>query len=211
MSELRWILLALGIALIAGVWLFSRRPLPKIPLRLPRVSRGSRVAEDPAIEAPSADAPAVEPDPRRQRRRSVPEKVVTLRIVCRNQNDMSAEDAVLALKRVGLVHGRYGIFHRLADDGDEEPLFSVASLTEPGSFDLDSLEDTEIAGLSLFLVLPGRGDPVARFDLMIELARSLTEDLDGILLDERGSSWSIQRERYIREEIIQFHHQLNRA
>lgn len=208
MSELRWILLALGIVLIAGVWLFSRRPFPKFPLRLPRVSR---VAEDPVIEVASTDAAAAEPAPPRQRRRPAPEKVVTLRIVCRNQSDMDAEDAVLALKRVGLVHGRYGIFHHLADDGGEEPLFSIASLTEPGSFDLDNLEDTEIAGLSLFLILPGRGDPIARFDLMIELARSLAEDLDGILLDERGSSWSVQRERYIREEIIRFHHQLSRA
>jgi cell division protein ZipA len=120
---------------------------------------------------------------------------------------MSAVDAVLALRRVGLVHGQYGIFHSLADETGEDPLFSVASLTEPGSFDLANLDEQKIAGLSIFLVLPGRGDPVVRFDAMVELARALAEDLDGILLDERGSSWSIQRERYVREEIIRYRHQ----
>jgi FtsZ-interacting cell division protein ZipA len=45
---------------------------------------------------------------------------------------------------------------------------------------------------------------------MVALARNLADDLDGVILDERGSSWSIQRERYVREEIIQFHHQLSR-
>ena len=61
------------------------------------------------------------------------------------------------------------------------------------------------------MVIPGPGDPVRRFDAMIELARALAEQLDGVLLDERGSSWSIQRERYIREDIIQFQHHLSRA
>jgi cell division protein ZipA len=120
------------------------------------------------------------------------------------------EEAVLALKRIGLVHGKYGIFHRLPDDGSDDPVFSVASLTEPGSFDLAKLQGMVIPGLSLFLTLPGPGDGVARFDRMIETARDLAEDLDGVVLDERGSSWSIQRERYIREEIIQFQHQFGR-
>jgi len=30
------------------------------------------------------------------------------------------------------------------------------------------------------------------------------------LHDERGSSWSVQRERYVREEIIEYRHQLER-
>ena len=205
MGELRWILLGLGAILIAGVYLFSRRPLRSFPKR-----RGSSASEPLDSSGRETESQDPSPEPARPRRRS-PEKVVTLRIVCRHEDDMSAEDAVLAMKRIGLVHGRYGIFHWLADDGAEEPLFSVASLTEPGSFDLENLQGVNTPGLSLFMVLPGSGDPVARFDLMIQLARDLAEDLDGILLDERGSSWSIQRERYIREEIIQFHHHLSRA
>lgn len=205
MSELRWILLGLGALLIAGVYFFSRKPLPKLPLRW----RAATLTPSDRDAAPTAPAEPQREQPRPRRR--APEKVVTLRIVCRHQNEMKAKEAVLALKRVGLVHGKYGIFHRLADEGADEPLFSVASLTEPGSFDLANLEDANIAGLSLFLVLPGGGDPVARFDEMIGLARDLTEDLDGVLLDERGSSWSIQRERYIREEIIRYQHHLSRA
>jgi FtsZ-interacting cell division protein ZipA len=61
------------------------------------------------------------------------------------------------------------------------------------------------------MVLPGRGDPVERFDMMIATARDLAQTLDADLLDERGSSWSIQRERYIREEIIEYRYQLEHA
>lgn len=205
MSELRWILLGLGALLIASVYFFARRPLPKLPIR-----RKAPAPDSADPETPSTAPADSQVEPAQQRHRS-PEKVVTLRVVCRHQNEMKAQEAVLALKRVGLVHGKYGIFHRLADDGTDEPLFSVASLTEPGSFDLANLKGANIAGLSLFLVLPGRSDPVRRFDEMIELARDLADGLDGVLLDERGSSWSIQRERYIREEIIRYQHHLSRA
>ena len=39
---------------------------------------------------------------------------------------------------------------------------------------------------------------------MMAAARALAQSLDGELLDESGSTLSIQRERYLREEIIQF-------
>ena len=41
---------------------------------------------------------------------------------------------------------------------------------------------------------------------MIAAARALSQSLDAELLDESGSTLSIQRERYMREEIIQFEH-----
>ena len=113
-----------------------------------------------------------------------------------------------ALQDAGLEHGRYSIFHQRQDTIKEA--FSVASLTEPGSFDLNNLEGTTIAGLSLFVVLPGAGDPVARFDAMVETARALSVELAADLFDERGSSWSSQRERYLREEIIEYRHQFER-
>lgn len=205
MSELRWILLGLGLLLIAGLYLWERKApfLQRFTKPKPIVGGVKPAAESaPSVEAP-VERPAVE--------RRKPEKVVTLRVVGREGGEMKAEEAVLALKRVGLTHGRYGIFHRMPESGEDEPIFSVASLTEPGSFDLANLQDASIAGLSLFLALPGGGDPVVAFDTMVQFARDLADDLDGILLDERGSSWSIQRERYIREEIIEFHHQLSRA
>ena len=67
-----------------------------------------------------------------------------------------------------------------------------------------TIDGKPIAGMSFFMVLPGVGDPVDRFDTMLEIARSLAYKLDAELLDDSGSSWSIQRERYIREELISY-------
>jgi cell division protein ZipA len=204
MTELRWILLGLGLLLIGGLYYWGRNP--GLLQRLVKAKAAPEPVAPTEAVGPAAE-PAAEKRPPLRRK---PEKVVTLRIVHGHEGDMKSEEAVLALKRIGLVHGKYGIFHRLPDDGSDDPMFSVASLTEPGSFDLAKLQGMVIPGLSLFLTLPGPGDGVARFDRMIETARDLAEDLDGVVLDERGSSWSIQRERYIREEIIQFQHQFGR-
>jgi cell division protein ZipA len=139
---------------------------------------------------------------------TAPDRVITLRLIPRGDDELSTERAVAALAGAGLKHGKYSIFHREGIEG--EPAFSVASLTEPGTFDLSNLHETTIAGLSFFVVLPGVGDPVARFDAMVETARALSVELAADLHDERGSSWSVQRERYLREEIIEYRLQAER-
>ena len=42
--------------------------------------------------------------------------------------------------------------------------------------------------------------------MMMAAARALAPALNGELLDESGSTLSIQRERYMREEIVQYEH-----
>lgn len=133
-----------------------------------------------------------------------PEKIVAMRMAARAGNTMSAEALVLKLRELGLRHGKFGIFHRHRPDADGPPLFSVASMTEPGSFDLTKVRETRLPGVTLFMVLPGPGDPVRCFDDMVEVARGLAQELEGEILDESGSTWSIQRERYIREELIRY-------
>jgi cell division protein ZipA len=215
MVELRWVLLGLGAALLLGVYLWGRGWLQRfVPQRaLARRWLPSRPEFDPQTDEPSPagfgaaseSSESLSDHAINPRGESRPDRVITVRFIPKNKL-LSAERAVLALRSAGLQHGRYGIFHRLSDDDSPEALFSVASLTEPGSFDLANLGKA-IRGMSFFMVLPGDGDPVSRFDMMVETARSLAHDLDAELHDERGSSWSIQRERYVREEIIEYRHQ----
>ena len=132
------------------------------------------------------------------------ERVVSLRLVAREGGHLDAERTVRALREAGLQHGPYDIFHHREDRDAPESGFSVANLVEPGSFDLSSLAGATLPGMTFFLVLPGSGDPVKRFDRMIGIARELCRELDADLLDESGNSWTIQGERYIREELIDY-------
>lgn len=206
MDGLRWLLLFFGLLVIAGVYLYSRRdnstadnqePVsPRVEPLLEGSESGTLDTEVAVDEESGADSEEAE----------APQKIVTLRIVAHEKKSFAGDDLILTLRGIGLRHGKFGIFHRYDGNDESRTVFSAASLVEPGSFDLENIKDQEIPGISLFLVLPGPIDAIEGFDQMITAARTLAQSLSGELLDESGSTLSIQRERYMREEIIQFQH-----
>ena len=210
MDGLRWLLLLFGLLVVAGVYLYSRRE--KTPTEdddaishrvAPRLD-GADLQEDAdsMLDADDgAEAPDEQPVATNQ-----PQKIVTVRIVAREKKAFAGDELILSMRGIGLRHGKFGIFHRYDGNDETKTVFSAASLVEPGSFDLQNIQGQQIPGISLFLVLPGPIDSVEVFDLMLAAARTLTQSLNGELLDESGSNLSIQRERYLREEIIQFQH-----
>lgn len=203
MDGLRWLLLFFGVLVIAGVYLYSRRAKTTAEDGASDFARVEPTLQhDQAESEPdSGDAPVSEASVEIE-----PQKIVTLRVVAREKRAFNGEDLVLSMRGIGLRHGKFGIFHRYDGNDETRTIFSAASLVEPGSFDLANIKDQEIPGISLFLVLPGPVDGAESFDLMMAAARALSQSLDGELLDESGSTLSIQRERYLREEIIQFQH-----
>ena len=217
MDGLRWLLLFFGMLVIAGVYLYSRREKAKSvddaiepggERREPTLGGDAPPLADadpePAIESPGDDDVS-EP------LEDTPQKIVTLRLIGREKKPFQGDELILSMRGIGLRHGKFGIFHRYDGNDESRTIFSAASLVEPGSFDLANIKDQQIPGISLFLVLPGPVDSVESFDLMMAAARALAQTLDGELLDESGSTLSIQRERYLREEIIQFQHSTLRA
>ena len=219
MDGLRWLLLLFGLLVIAGVYLYSRREKDR-PAEEPVETAGPRV--EPTLSDEESDELAVEPDLRIESptigeeirdedvqelpSQDAPQKIVTLRLVGHDKKPFQGDELILSMRGIGLRHGKFGIFHRYDGNDESRTIFSAASLVEPGSFDLTNIKDQQIPGISLFLVLPGPVDSVDGFDLMMAAARALSQSLDGELLDESGSTLSIQRERYLREEIIQYQH-----
>ena len=210
MDGLRWLLLFFGILVIAGVYFYSRRDKRKTEEELANVDRLEPTLHHEAIAAEHvASSSRVIPAPdsgENEVPSDAPQKIVTLRLVAREKKAFKGDELILNLRGIGLRHGKFGIFHRYDGNDETRTIFSAASLIEPGSFDLANIKDQEIPGISLFLVLPGPIDSVESFDMMIAAARALTQSLEGELLDESGSTLSIQRERYLREEIIQYQH-----
>lgn len=136
----------------------------------------------------------------------VPQKIITLRMIAHGGGAFQGDELILNLRGIGMRHGKFGIFHRYDGEDENLAIFSAASLIEPGSFDLANIKEQEIPGISLFAVLSGPIDGVEAFDMLMEASRTLAQSLNGELLDESGSTLSIQRERYMREEIVQYQH-----
>ena len=210
MDGLRWLLLLLGLLVIAGVYLYSRRernqpeePLPETDRKTPTIG-GEEDLPVIEVEEEFEEPVSVEQEPILSE--EAPQKIVTLRLIGRDGANFKGDELILSMRGIGLRHGKFGIFHRIDGDDEERTIFSAASLVEPGSFDLTNIAEQEIPGISLFMVLPGPVDGVEAFDMMMEAARALAQSLNAELLDESGSTLSIQRERYMREEIIQYQH-----
>lgn len=220
MDNLRWLLLLFGLLVIVAVYLYSRRERARkrTTAAAPagkRVEPGTRV--EPSFEpspepsdAPAAAESAASPDEPDDAPKPAG-KIVTLRLIAKHHGAFAGDELALALRGIGMRHGKFGIFHRHEADDDNRVVFSVASLVEPGSFDLANLKAQRIPGISLFMVLPGPLDGAQAYDLMVAAGRALSKSLNAELLDETGSTFSIQRERYLREEIIQFQHAIKVA
>jgi cell division protein ZipA len=235
MDELRVILLLVGIGVVALVYWHSRRQAKRRDSRSdvrvePAIEESDVGPEDDTASLPEVgpDEPIMSADEEDEgpvgetrdfvgyadeqeetaEQAQIEQKIVTLRLVARGDDNFSGEQVVLALRGLGLRHGKFGIFHRVEGTDDESIVFSVASLVEPGTFDLTNIRQQELPGVSMFMVLPGPKDGAEAFDEMMETARALADSLNGELLDEAGSTMSIQRERFMREEIIQYQHGL---
>lgn len=204
MTQLRWVLLVAALLILVALFVWTRYRSRLVErFRLPARARAAELPTPPDRQEPmvSPSAPAT----------ILPEKIVTIRILSRAGAPFRAEDLLLALREAGLRHGRFGIFHAHVSDADDTPIFSVASLTEPGSFDLTRVHTDVYQGVSLFLGLPGPVEGVTAFESMVNAARVVAKRLDGNLVDEHGSTLSVQRERYLREEVIQFQHRQGRS
>ncbi len=230
MTELRWILLVVGVLVIAGVYFFTRNRAG--------VDKGEDAGlfkREPILGADSAVAPGAgesgsdqvnEPflsnenlaeeetdssrsEPEMDEEPEVlgdPEKIVTLRVAFSADNAVPGVALTELFKTHGLRFGRLKIFHKFQTDGSRNigPIFSVASIAEPGSFDLANIETQNIPGVTLFMVLPNYLEGRLVFESMLDFARAAAESFDGEVLDETGSSLSIQRAGYLRDEIIDF-------
>ncbi len=130
------------------------------------------------------------------------QKIVTLRICALGDERWSGRKLIDALELQGLAYGRYQVFHRNHVDG--RTMFCVASLVEPGVFDLEQMSAQEFRGITAFAVLPGPLEPLQTFESLIATARRLAESLTGMVQDSQGVPLSPQRAAVLREEVARF-------
>lgn len=146
--------------------------------------------------------PTVAPPPAPEPPKRPAQKILAIRVTSIAPSRFDGTELHDALRSEGLAFGRYEIFHRLHDDG--RPIYSVASLKEPGTFDLEAMPETLYPGVAMFAVLPGPVSAAEAFDEMIFSARALATHLNGALADERGAPLTALRVGKLREEALEF-------
>ena len=162
---------------------------------------------EPALEEPLPAFPPPGDSFAQHAAEASQQRIVALRLVAPDAR-WNGQLLREALEAENLRYGRYSIFHREREDG--KTLFYVASMMEPGSFDLDTMDEQFFPGISLFGIVPGPLEAPATFDLMLAAGRHIADRMKGQLQDEQGSTLTSQRILNLREELVQFEHRHKR-
>jgi cell division protein ZipA len=158
-----------------------------------------------ASAQPAADAPS--PAPATSKAAEL-QRIVTIRVCAVGEERWPGAQLMAALELHGLAFGRYQVFHRKHADG--RSLFCVASLIEPGTFDIAAMAEQEFRGVTMFAVLPGPTLPLDTLDELYATARGLAEELSGVVQDAKGMPLSPQHASALREDVAHFQASLPR-
>ena len=142
------------------------------------------------------------------------EEILVVNVMAKGGNDFAGEKLLEVLMTAGLRFGDMDIFHYPLDPSreDEPPVFSVANILNPGTFDLDSIETFHTPGLSLFLVIPSPKNDQQAFDDMLRIAEHIKDAFAAELRDDRRNIMTAQTVEHYRQRIRDFElHRLQQA
>ena len=234
MDPLRISLIVIGILIVAGVYLWSRRdadgeagfmrdwllrrPAAKTPpdddggdidlsaVAGLRATPGGDEAGDPGVSLSALD----EPDPDWLPAGLQP-LIIVFRVMAPQGTPFDGARVREVLESLGFAFGDMRIFHQPAGENDPRPVCSVANALEPGDLVPGEMEQMTMKGLTLFMRLPGPVPDREVFERTLDLGRRLAEELGGELCDESRSALTAQTVSHLRESIEAFRFKLNMA
>jgi len=232
-STFRWILIIAGIVIVVGIFLFGNPDRKRKPRASRKRTHAQRLRREPSL-ASDADAEETEGDDYDARQTELaiddvsdgdrpvdphfetladqkpkvpsgppPDQIVTLFLQSRDRHIITGIELLDASLKSGLVFGAHDIFHRINEE-DVEPVFSMANLTKPGSFDKNAWNTMEIKGVTMFMTVPGPKNALDAWDSMLATSRRLAELLHADLLDDTQSVFTRQRSLQIKEELREY-------
>ncbi|TWI12642.1 cell division protein ZipA [Aerolutibacter ruishenii] len=231
MTLLRMGILVAGLILIAAIFWFGRPRKPGQGKRVPRnaasteaeggrleptlgeqieaglaegETRGGEVATQVELDLfdrtlESGGVPTTELG---KRASEAYEKIVTVYLAARSGQTLNGPDIVVAAEKAGLVYGYMGVFHRLVERRPEQgPVFSMANIKPPGSFDMSAIQSLETPAVAFFLTLPAPVPALEAWETMLPTVQRMAELLDGVVLDDQRNALGRQRIAHVRDEL----------
>jgi cell division protein ZipA len=153
-------------------------------------------------EAPKPITEPTEPAPR-QSARTAPlgaPFLIQISVVAEEEGYFVGQELREALDDLRLIYGDMGIYHRY-DRDYRTPLFSVASLVEPGSFPIKDMENFQCPGIALFFQPPQVDNPLGVFDDLIATCHALAYRLNGIEWDENRKPLTVEKIAQMRSRL----------
>ncbi len=133
-------------------------------------------------------------------------QIITFLIKAAPGKTFFGDNILAATDVVGMKFGDMNIFHHHGADGIEfeQSIFSMASMYEPGYFELDKMETYQTKGLTLFMQLPAPMDNILAFDLLQETAMRLAELLQGEICSTKHEPIDAKELQAMRDVVVGF-------
>lgn len=109
-----------------------------------------------------------------------PNDYISIILMSDPEKHYSGYELLQGLLSAGMRFGKRNIFHRYQTNGGKNNiLFSLASVVKPGTFEMTKMGGFSTPGLILFMRVSTQTDAMMAFELLLETARQLRDDLEG--------------------------------
>lgn len=136
---------------------------------------------------------------------SEPQQVLMLFVDKSEGTPIEGAKLLPVLLTLGFKFGEMDFFHRHEhNSGQGEVLFSLANMYNPGTFDVDNMEQMSTRGLTIFMTLPNAGEPLQTFNMMHNAAKKIADEFGAKVLDEKRRPLDVAIVRNYVEKIRKF-------
>jgi len=145
--------------------------------------------------------PAVKPQ---QSSMSDVTEVLVLNVTAKKGRLIMGERLLSLMEGLDLQFDERKIFSRRSSETEDDALFSVANMLQPGTFDLSNMENFATVGVTLFLPLPAPASSFEAFEEMLQTAQDLVRSIDGELRDDQRNMMTGQTIEHYRQRVRDF-------
>jgi cell division protein ZipA len=132
--------------------------------------------------------------------------VFIFNVVAREGTTVRGHELLQFFLTAGFRFGEMSIFHRHENsDGTGPVLFSIANMMQPGTFDLDKMEQFSSQGVSFFLSAPNDNINIKKaFDMMLLAVEQMAEEFDCVVLNEQRTPLTEQEFRNYHKRLLRY-------
>jgi cell division protein ZipA len=184
----------------------NKSPVEQTTLKLEPDQKEDELKNIPVLESDLADEGNSSAEGRKHSEKAVTDELMlVLYVTAPKKKLFTGLEIGLAAEMAGLEYGVMNIFHYFGADKshNNQPLFSMANMFEPGNFNLDELESMQTRGVVLFMNQIDPADSMSDFDLLLNTVQQLADYLGGEIRDSDHDLLTETKINALRDEIQQ--------
>ncbi|MGS0496309.1 cell division protein ZipA [Pseudoalteromonas mariniglutinosa] len=158
-----------------------------------------------AVVAPAEPQDEVITEPEQEPEQPAASDFIIVHIQMPEGLNMEGSKLLPAVNTLGFKYSEEGFFNRHLDPAGHGPvLFRLVNMYNPGTFDIDNMEQFSTAGISLFMTLPCDGDGLAAFNMLHSAAKKLADEFGATILDSQREAMTVDSVREYVEKVRRF-------